>query len=79
MPRETVVPSPCNFRSCFHSPHYPTRNIPRLVTEVHANLEQLARVTSERDGIAFILYLPQGFFGCAIQLKFHDVNIAVSL
>ena len=71
-----LLPEP---KGCFHSLHHPTRNIPRLVTEIHANLEQLARVAAEGSGIAFFLDLLQSFFGCAVQLEFHDVNIAVGL
>ena len=57
----------------------PLLNVSRLVTEVHANLEQLPAVLLERLCIAFLVNLRHGLLGGTVQLEFHHIDETVRL
>ena len=59
--------------------HQPAVDVARLAAEVDAHAEDPARVRDEGAGIVFVLNLPQGLFGGAVQLELHDVDEAVGL
>ena len=43
--------------------------------EVHADAEELARISGVGAGIALLCNLPQGLLGRAIQLEFEDIDV----
>ena len=56
-------------------PLYP----PDFVAEVDTDLIEGPSVGGKGGGIAFLIDLADGFFGCAVQLELHDVDVLVRL
>ena len=56
-------------------PLYP----PDFVAEVDTDLIEGSSVGGKGGSIAFLIDLADGFFGSAVQLELHDVDVAVGL
>ena len=56
-------------------PLYP----PDCVAEVDSNFIEGSAVGGEGGGVAFLVDLADGFFGSAVQLELHDVDVSVGL
>ena len=65
-------------RVCFffdNPPLYP----PDFVTEIYTYLIKGSAIRGKGGSVAFLIDLADGFFGTAIQLELHDVDVAVGL
>ena len=52
---------------------------PDFVAEIYTYLIEGSAVGGKGSGVAFLIDLADGFFGTAIQLELHDINVAVGL